>query len=193
MFLEASRLVTLTGAGGSGKSRLAVQVAAESLEDFKDGVWLVELAPLPDATLVAAAVALALGVREEPGRSLVDTLVDAISGRRLLIVLDNCEHLLDAIALLAELVLQSCLKLTILATSREPLGIDGEQLYQVPSLSLPHADKPITLDSALRYDAVQLFVDRAKAHLPTFRLEIRQPDPSYRYARNWTECHWRSS
>jgi len=169
--LGVMRLVTLTGAGGSGKSRLALQVAAGSLEAFGDGVWLVELAPVADPELVTATVASALGVREEPGHSLKNTLIGAISGRRLLLVFDNCEHLLDACADLTDLMLRSCPHLTVLATSREPLGMEGEQLYRVPSLSLPAAEEAFDLEHAVGFDGVQLFVDRAKAQVPTFRVD----------------------
>jgi predicted ATPase/DNA-binding SARP family transcriptional activator len=172
--LDRSRLVTLTGVGGSGKSRLALQVAAKVLEAFGDGVWFVELAPIADPELVAATVASALGVREEPGRPLVDTVITAISNRRLLVVLDNCEHVLDACPNFADLLVRSCPNLGLIVTSREPLGIDGEQLYRVPSLSLPEADEAPDPEVAINFDAVQLFVDRAKAHVSTFVLDQAQ-------------------
>ena len=172
--LDRSRLVTLTGAGGSGKSRLALQVAAEAFDSFVDGVWLVELAPMADSELVGATVASALGVREEPGRSLEDTVATAISGRRLLVVLDNCEHVLEASSNLTALLMRSCPNLGLIATSREPLGIDGEQLYRVPSLSLPEANEPPDPEVAIDFDAIRLFVDRAKAHVSRFVLDQAQ-------------------
>ena len=172
--LDHSRLVTLTGAGGSGKSRLALQVAAEAFDSFVDGVWLVELAPLADSELVGATVASALGVREEPGRPVEDTLVTAISGRRLLVVLDNCEHVLEASSNLTALLMRACPNLGLLATSREALGIDGEQLYRVPSLSLPEANEPPDPEVAINFEAIRLFVDRAKAHVSTFVLDQAQ-------------------
>jgi predicted ATPase/class 3 adenylate cyclase len=170
--VQASRLVTLTGVGGSGKTRLALQVAAESLHDFAEGVWLVELASLADPSLVAPAVASALRVREEPGQPLLETLVDALSDRRLLVVLDNCEHVLVASATLADTLLRSCRGLRILATSREPLGVTGEHVYRVPSLSLPEPGQILHPEQALGFDAVHLFVERAVARDSTFHLSV---------------------
>jgi predicted ATPase/class 3 adenylate cyclase len=169
--VETSRLVTLSGAGGSGKTRLAIQVAAEAVGDFADGVWLVELAPLADPELVTSTVASALGVREGPGRPLLETLVNALSDRHLLVVLDNCEHLLDAAATLVDTFVRSCPRVSVLATSREPLGIAGERAYRVPSLSLPGPDQVLTSDEAGSFDAVRLFVDRAVGHRPDFLLD----------------------
>ena len=168
--VEASRLVTLTGAGGSGKTRLALQVAAESLDRFAEGVWLVELASLSDSALVTSTVAAALRVREEPEQPLLETLINALSDRSLLIVLDNCEHVLAASAMLADTLLRSCPRLHVLATSREPLGIDGEHVYRVPSLSLPEPDQILPPELAQSFDAVRLFVERAVAHDSTFHL-----------------------
>jgi predicted ATPase len=170
--VNASRLVTLTGAGGSGKTRLALQVAAESLDGFADGVWLVELASVSDSALVTSTVASALRVREEPGRPLLETLVNALSDRHLLIVLDNCEHLVAPSAMLAHTLLRSCSGLCILATSREPLGVNGERVYHVPSLSLPEPGQIVLPDQAQSFDAVHLFVERAVAHDSTFRLSV---------------------
>jgi predicted ATPase/class 3 adenylate cyclase len=169
--VETSRLVTLSGAGGSGKTRLALQVAAEALDDFADGAWLVELASLADAALVTSAVASVLGVREEPGRPLLETLVNALSDRHLLVILDNCEHVLAAAAKLADTLLRSCPRVSVLATSREPLGIAGERAYRVPSLSLPGPDQVLTPDEAGSFDAVRLFADRAVRHRPDFLLD----------------------
>jgi non-specific serine/threonine protein kinase len=188
--LTGYRLVTLTGPGGCGKTRLGLQVAAGLLERFPDGVWWAELAPLADPALVPQAVATVLRVREAPGRSLTQTLIDALKARRLLLLLDNCEHLVDACAPLAEALLQSCPMLRILATSREPLGIGGETAYRVPTLSLPSAQvfrcsgvqaslsqhpTPEYLNTRipehlLQYEAIRLFSERAVAALPTFRV-----------------------
>jgi predicted ATPase/class 3 adenylate cyclase len=167
-----SRLVTLTGAGGSGKTRLALQVAAEALDDFAEGVWLAELASLADPALVTSAVASALGVREEPGRPLLETLVNALSDRHLLVVLDNCEHLLVPSAMLANTLLRSRPGLCVLATSREPLGVNGERVYRVPSLSLPEPGQILFPEQAQSFDAVHLFVERAVAHESTFQLSV---------------------
>lgn len=165
--LGRSRLVTLTGPGGTGKTRLALQAGAELLDGSADGVWLADLSSLADADRVAATVASVLGVREELGRPMLETLVDAVHDRSLLVVLDNCEHVIDAAAKVVDVVLRSCPKVVVLATSREPLGITGEQVYRVPPLSLPDADEtePRGLGDS---EAVQLFVDRACQHQPGF-------------------------
>ena len=135
--LAKTRLLTLTGSGGSGKTRLGLQVAAESLERFPDGAWLVELASLAEPSLVPQTVAAVLGVKEEPSRTLTQTLAEYLKDKRLLLLLDNCEHLLDGCAQLADALLRHAPNVKILASSREALGIAGEQVYRVPSLSLP--------------------------------------------------------
>jgi len=154
-----SRLVTLTGAGGVGKTRLGLQAAAGLRGGFADGVWFADLAPLGDADLAAVTVANVLGIREEPGRPLIGTLIDAVGQRSLLVLLDNCEHVLDACAKLADALLRHCPNITLLATSREPLGIDGEHVHRVPPLSTP-ADGD-DLDAISASEAVRLFTDRA--------------------------------
>src|SRR6516164_2080882 len=135
--VAASRLVTLTGAGGAGKTRLALQVAAGLLDGAGEGVWFADLAPLTDPDLVARTLADVLGVCQEPGRPVLETLVEAVGGRSLLVLLDNCEHVIDACAKLADALLRGWANLALLATSREPLGIDGECVYRVPSLAVP--------------------------------------------------------
>jgi non-specific serine/threonine protein kinase len=160
--VAVSRLVTLTGAGGSGKTRLGMQVAGELLYAWADGVWLVELAAVTDEDLVPAAIAGALGIQAQPGRPVLDALADALGPLELLIVLDNCEHLIGGCAKTAETVLQRCPLVHLIATSREPLRVAGERLYQVPSLSLPDAGDED--DAAGRScDAVALLADRALA------------------------------
>ena len=156
-----SRLVTLTGAGGSGKTRLALQVAAGLVDGTRDGVWFADLAPLGDPGLVAVTVAGVLGVRQEPGRPVLDTVTEAVGGRSLLVILDNCEHVIGACAKLADALLRGCPNLALLATSREPLGIDGEYVYRVPSLQTPTdgADAGAIRAS----EAVRLLEDRASA------------------------------
>ncbi|MGQ0669700.1 MAG: protein kinase domain-containing protein [Actinomycetota bacterium] len=168
--LDTTRLLTLTGAGGCGKTRLALRVASEILEDHRDGVWMVKLAALGDPALVPQAIASAIGLTEEPGRPLTETLGDILRSKETLIVLDNCEHLIDACAKLAEELLQACPHLRLLATSREPLGIQGETARRVPSLSFPHPERPPSLPDLARSEGVRLFVDRARAARPDFRL-----------------------
>jgi predicted ATPase/DNA-binding SARP family transcriptional activator len=168
--LAAHRIVTLTGAGGSGKTRLALRVAAEIGEAFPDGVRLVELAPLADPALVPQAVMPALGLPETPGRSPIQTLVEHLKPRQLLLVLDNCEHLVVACAQLAATLLQACPQLRLLATSREPLGIAGERPYRVPFLSLPDPGRLLGRESLLQYEAVRLFVERAVVGQPAFQV-----------------------
>jgi non-specific serine/threonine protein kinase len=163
------RLLTLTGSGGTGKTRLALQVAASVLDFFPDGVWLVELAPLSDPALVPQSVAAELRVREEPGAPLTKTLTEALHHKTLLLILDNCEHLIAACARLAEAILRACPNVKMLATSREALGIPGETSLRIPSLSLPEAPQP-TLAALAESEAVQLFVDRAVAVRADFAL-----------------------
>ena len=134
---QKTRLLTLTGSGGSGKTRLALQTAAEISEAYKGGAWLVEFAPLANSALVFQTVAQVLGVKEQAGQDLMQTLADFVNTKSVLLVLDNCEHVLPACRLLSAGLLRACPHVRILATSREPLGITGEQTYRVPSLSLP--------------------------------------------------------
>jgi predicted ATPase/DNA-binding CsgD family transcriptional regulator len=168
--LEDTRLLTLTGSGGCGKTRLALAAADELVEGFEDGVWLVELASLADPSLVPQAVASTVGAREQAGRSLTETLSDHLRARKLLLVLDNCEHLIEASATLVEALLRSCPKLRVLATSREALGIVGEVAWSVPSLSLPDLRRLPEVEGLPRYEAARLFVERAVAIKPTFAL-----------------------
>ncbi len=166
--LDKTRLLTLTGSGGCGKTRLALQVAADVLEDCPDGAWFVELASLADPALVPQTVAQALGVREEPGKPLMQILAAALKAKRLLLVLDNCEHLLAACAQLVDTLLRSCPGVRVLASSREGLGIAGETVYRIPSLSLPDLKQRATPQSLSAYESVRLFVERAMAALPAF-------------------------
>ena len=168
--VRQSRLVTLTGAGGVGKTRLALQAAAELVDGSGNGVWFVDLAPLSDPDLVVASIALAVGVSEERGRPLSETLIDALRDSNLLVVLDNCEHVIDACAKLADALLRSCPRVHILATSREPLAIGGERVYRVPSLTLPTETADDDVAKTAESDALRLFADRAKEHRPDFVL-----------------------
>jgi predicted ATPase/class 3 adenylate cyclase len=159
--LARTRVVTLTGSGGSGKTRLGLQVAADSLARYPDGAWFVELAALSEPGLVTQTVASVLGLKEAAGEPIIRTLTEHLKHKQLLLLLDNCEHLVDACATLADVVVRQCPGVRVLATSREALGITGEQTYRVPSLSLPDRKQAPTPQSLSIYESVQLFIDRA--------------------------------
>ena len=166
--LGTTRLLTLLGMGGLGKTRLSLQVAADLMDNFADGAWFLDLAPIRDPSLVVSEAAQALGVQEEGGRPLVQTLCAHLRDRKVLIVLDNCEHLVAACANLANTLLRAAPGLRIIATSREALRVPGEQTYPVLPLAVP--DASVGFDALARSDAVQLFVDRARLHKPWFWL-----------------------
>ncbi|HEU5102594.1 MAG TPA: NB-ARC domain-containing protein [Roseiflexaceae bacterium] len=197
--LASARLLTLTGSGGCGKTRLALQAATDLLTTFSDGVWWIELAALADESLLPQTVARALGVHEQLGRPLVETIADHLQAKRQLLILDNCEHLVVACAALADTLLRTCPHLQVMATSREALRISGETVWRVPPLALPQHDPTRNTTSAYassaqsgtiallrsavpsttasdnwqllaQAEAVQLFVARAAAILPAFRL-----------------------
>ena len=181
--LAVNRLLTLTGAGGVGKTRLALEVAATATERFRDGVWLVELAPIADPGHVAQTVAEALDIKERPGRHVNEALVAALESRELLLVLDNCEHLVAACAELAERLLRVCPNLRILTTSREALGASGEVRWLVPSLALPSlgSGRAVTspgdaTERLVTAEAVRLFVERARAAHSSFRVTDREAE-----------------
>ncbi len=166
----AARLVTLTGAGGCGKTRLAIQVASDLLDRFQDGVRLIEFAALTDASLVAQTVAKTLDLEGSPRQPLREMLADHLRSKHTLLIFDNCEHLVTACAQLADSLLSTCPNLKILVTSREALGITGEVLYRVPSLSLPPISQSSSANTLAQYEAAQLFVDRAATLQPHFLL-----------------------
>ena len=168
--LGMTRLLTLTGPGGSGKTRLALEVARDLAGAYSDGVWLVELAGLSEGELVPQEVMTTLGVREQPGRPLTETLVEALRNKEMLLVLDNCEHLIDACAQLAETLLSRCARLRVLATSREPLDVAGEMNWAVPALSLPDPQRTPTVEELEGYESARLFVERAQNRNPAFDL-----------------------
>lgn len=168
--LKTARLLTLAGIGGTGKTRLALQLGAEMLGQFTDGVWFVELAAISDETLVAQAVATALQIQEEPGSPLLDTLTDKLRNKQVLIIQDNCEHLISACARLISTLLRNCPGLRVIATSREALSVQGETLFRIAALSLPDPNNLPGVDKLLEYEAVRLFVERAGAVSQSFEL-----------------------
>jgi predicted ATPase/class 3 adenylate cyclase len=171
--LHEHRLVTLTGSGGVGKTRLSLQVARASLEAFPDGVWFVELAPLVDPNLLPLTVATVLGLREEPGRPIMESLSDFLKKRQALIVLDNCEHLLSACALLADNLIRQTQQVCIFCSSRENLGVSGETAYRVPSLAVPDPLHMPALIELQDYEAVRLFTERGRTVLPAFQVDAQ--------------------
>jgi predicted ATPase/class 3 adenylate cyclase/DNA-binding CsgD family transcriptional regulator len=169
--LDGTRMLTLTGAGGCGKTRLAAQTAADALDRFPGGAWWVELAPLSDPQAVGPTLGEALDVKPLAGQSSLDAAVAHLAGSRALIVLDNCEHLLDACAETAEALLRGCPDVVVLATSRAPLGVEGETHWRVPSLSLPAEVQPEQVETVAQSDAVRLFIERALKVRPNFRVD----------------------
>jgi predicted ATPase/class 3 adenylate cyclase len=168
--LAASRLVTLLGMGGIGKSRLSIQLGADLLDDYRDGVWLIELAPLTDPRLVPQALASVLGVKEEAGHSVQDALARHVRDKQLLFILDNCEHVVNACAELAKQLMQAGAGVKVLASSRDVLQVAGESVYQVPTLSVPGPNENLAPAPLMRHEAVRLFLDRAHAAQPSFEV-----------------------
>jgi predicted ATPase len=167
---DKARLLTLVGTGGCGKTRLSLQVASQVIDNFQDGVWFVELAPLSDSTLIAQIVATTLGLSEQAGRPILITLSEYLRSRHLLLVLDNCEHLLEECLQLVANLLRASSNLQILASSREALGLNGETTFLVPSLTLPNSQELPAVDNLPGYEAVRLFIERAGAANPNFVL-----------------------
>src|SRR6266498_1162287 len=168
--LGKNRLVTLTGAGGMGKTRLAIQASNKLVGKFRDGVWWIELVGLNDASLVPQAVAKAVDVREVPNQPLIETLAENLGSKQILLVMDNCEHLISACAQLADRLLSECKNLEMLATSREALDILGETVWHAPSLSLPDMQEGVGIKSLSKYESVRLFAERAEVLQPQFQL-----------------------
>jgi predicted ATPase/class 3 adenylate cyclase/Flp pilus assembly protein TadD len=174
--LAGSRLVTVIGSGGIGKTRAALQVAADVLDEMPDGAWFVDLAPLKDSSTIPSAIATALGLRESADRPPLETVLDHAAQRKLLVVLDNCEHVIADAARYADTLLRGCAGLKIVATSREALNIGGEQVYVMPSLSVPARGAPLTAEDARRYGAIVLFENRAAASDSRFQLTDENAD-----------------
>ncbi len=168
--IEKSPLVTLVGPGGAGKTRCAIQVGAELLDGSSDGVWIAELARISDPALVASVVAQALNVQEAPNRTVLDALLSYLRRKRLLLILDNCEHVIDEARAVASAILRTCPDVRILVTSREGLRIAGEEVYRMPSLAVPSASA-VTSERVAHYGAVALFTDRALSVEKRFALD----------------------
>jgi predicted ATPase/Tfp pilus assembly protein PilF len=174
--LKQTRLLTLTGSAGCGKTRMALAVGAKILSHYSDGVWFIELAALSDISEIPLAIAKALRLRSEPNISFVQTITEYLATRDLLLILDNCEHLINECAILAEELLRSCPHLTILATSREAMNISGEQKWRVPSLDVPQAlpeELGALLIATQDYDAILFFADRVRSHEPNFIVDLQ--------------------
>jgi predicted ATPase/class 3 adenylate cyclase len=168
--LGSTRLLTLIGVGGTGKTRLMLHTARNNLDQYRQGVWLVELAALTDPEQIPGQMASALNLHEIPGRPLMDVVVDFLRHKQTLLLLDNCEHLIGECARLSQALLNDCSRLTILATSREGLGIGGESIYQVPSLSIPTTNGDSKVDELMGFESIRLFVERAQAASPGFQV-----------------------
>jgi predicted ATPase len=168
--IASNRIVTLTGSGGAGKTRLGLQVGTECLNQFSNGVWLAELAPVTDPTLVPQTLLSIFNLREDSHRSVLEVLIEYLRAKTLLLILDNCEHLIEACAQISEDLLHACPKLKILASSREALGIAGEVAYRVPSLNTPNPTDLPPLDKLEKVDSIRLFIERAATAKPGFAL-----------------------
>ncbi len=168
--LEATALLTLTGAGGVGKTRLALEVASEALANYEDGAWVIGLGALADPSVLGNVIAATLGVAEQPGRSPVAVVADHLRFRHVLLVLDDCEHVLPQVAQAVDAILRAAPGVRVIATSREPLDIAGESLFPVPSLGIPAADEPFSSETIDQFDASRLFIERCLAAQPNFRI-----------------------
>jgi non-specific serine/threonine protein kinase len=166
--LGRARLLTLTGSGGCGKTRLAIQIGARLSNIYPDGVWIIELVSVSDPGLVPQALAMALGLKGQPGRSLTQSVIEHLANKHLVLVLDNAEHMLATCAQITEAVLRQCPQVVIIATSRERLATAGEQTYRVPGMSMPDSDRDATAASLAQCESALLFVDRARLNAPHF-------------------------
>ena len=171
VLLKRARLLTLAGAGGAGKTRLALELAREVQDGYEHGSMFVELASLGHNREVAPTVAAALDVGALPGRSSIEGMADFLAPRELLLILDNCEHVLPATAALVDGLMRAAPKLTIVTTSREPVRVGGEVVFRVPSMAIPDPEQPLTPEQLLGYEAVQLLLDRATATMPDFSID----------------------
>jgi len=183
--LLQNRLVTLTGSGGCGKTRLSQEIAISLLEDYKDGVWFIDLAPITDPNLIVKEIIRVLKIQEEPGKAIIETLTENIKNRSLLILLDNCEHLIQVCAEIADKLLRSVNNLRILATSREALNISGEVVWRIPSLSCPDPDNEKDINKVHQYEAIRLFVERAASGKPGFTLNPQNVSPIVQICRRF--------
>jgi len=191
--LEVDRAVTVTGAGGCGKTRLALQVAAERTEGYAGGTWLVDFAPVNEASAVELLIAEAVGAAPRPGERALDAVAAAVGPLPTLLVLDNCEHLVAECAAVVEMLLKSCAGVRVLATSREPLGFEGEVTFRVPSLAVPEPDAEATLDAIESAEAVQLFSDVPGVHERASGSTSRTRTSWRRSVAGWMGSRWRSS
>ena len=168
--IGAHRLVTLTGSGGTGKTRLSLQVAVDLRDQFADGIWFVELAPLTDSSLIPQTILTAMEASEQQDKTPAQALIERVRGKKLLLILDNCEHLIEAVAKLVESLLSNAPELKVMASSREALGVKGEMAWHVPSMSVPDAKSSTSLDEFSRLESVRLFIERAILAKPHFQL-----------------------
>ena len=191
--LDQSSLLTLTGPGGVGKTRIGLRLARVLLDRFEDGTWIVECGNLSDPSFLLPSVVSAIGLPDPAGRSLLSTIVDQLKGKRLLLVLDDCDPVLTAAAELAEGIVRVCSSIRIVVTSREALGVPGEAILPIASLATPETGPAITAEELGSIDACRLFVERARSVQPAFELTDQNARSVAQSAAAWTGSRWRSS